>query len=302
MKVSTVIAAYNTDRTIAQTLDSALAQDIEGNEVVVVDDGSTDETAKILATYKERIRIIEQSNQGAAAARNAGVMAAEGKYIAFLDSDDLWAPHKLNKMVSALEGNPGASLAFSEYSSFSKGGIEYGCSSLGQAFSMRDLMETTLPPILTSTWVLPKQIFERSGGFSRAFRSGQGFEDSWLLLLLRELGHFVYIPEVLTRYRIDDTVENADKYGHALETFVQLCRDRYGSRGRALIRNARNLQCRFLQSQLAHQLDKRERLAALLTLTRIARVRPAYFMNREFVGRLALPQNSKRIWRLLYKT
>jgi glycosyltransferase involved in cell wall biosynthesis len=299
MKVSTVIAAYNADRTLAQALDSVLGQDIEANEIIVVNDGSTDGTSAILATYRQQIRVIEQANQGAASARNTGVAAASGKYVAFLDSDDLWAPQKLSKMVAALECHPTASLAFSEYSHFSSDGMNYGNSSLGHAFSLRDLMETALPPILTSTWVLPKEMFDRSGGFCSAFRGGQGFEDSWLLLLLRELGYFVYVPEVLTCYRIDNSGENADKYGHALGTFIKLSQARYGRNGKSLRRNARNLQCRFLQTKLAHQLDRGERFAALLTLAQISRVRPAYFFNPEFLGRLYLPQNSKRIWRMV---
>jgi glycosyltransferase involved in cell wall biosynthesis len=299
MKVSTVVAAYNAEHTIAQTVDSALAQGCRDHEIVVVNDGSTDATPTILDKYRGQIQIVEQSNQGAAAARNAGAAQARGQYIAFLDSDDLWLPGKLKRMVAEIEQNPGASLAFSEYSSFTDSGVECGNSSLGHAPSMRELMETSLPPILTSTWVLAKEKFERSGGFCRDFRGGQGFEDSWLLLILRELGEFVYIPKVLTRYRIHENVENADKYDHALSTFTSLARARYGRKGKALVRNAKNLQCRFLRSKVAHQIDRGERLAAFLSLVRIARLRPAYFLDREFIGRLRLGQNAKRALHLV---
>ena len=149
---------------------------------------------------------------------------------------------------------------------------------------------TSLPPILMSTWVLPRELFERSGGFCPAFKGGQGFEDSWLLLILRELGEFVYVPEVLTRYRIDEHGENADKYGHALRTFITLAKERYGRDGSALVRNARNLQCRFLLSKLAHQMDRGERLGALLTLARIARLRPAYFLDSQFISDCGFPK------------
>lgn len=187
---------------------------------------------------------------------------------------------------------------FSEYGTFTDGGVEYGNSSVGHSPSMRELMEISLPPILTSTWVLPKKTFERSGGFSGAFRGGQGFEDSWLLLILRELGGFVYVPEAFTRYRIDEHSENADKYGRALSTFISLAKARYGIKSKALVRNAKNLQCRFLLSKLAHQMDRGERLGAFWTLSRIARLRPAYFVGPEFVGRLRLSQNAKRLWQL----
>src|SRR6516225_8557529 len=84
-RVSTIIAAYNAERTIAETIDSALAQECDGHEVVVVNDGSTDSTAKILSEYGDQISIVTQSNRGAAAARNAGVAYSNSKYIALLD-------------------------------------------------------------------------------------------------------------------------------------------------------------------------------------------------------------------------
>jgi glycosyltransferase involved in cell wall biosynthesis len=296
MRVSTVIAAYNAGRTIGPAIDSALAQDCAHHEVVVVNDGSSDNTSLVLEGYRGRIKVISQENQGAAMARNTGVLHAEGEFIAFLDSDDLWLPGKLERMVGELERNSAASLAFSEYTSFSTAGAEYGTSSLGHSPSMRELMEVSLPPILTSTWVLPKKCFQRAGGFWKAFRGGQGFEDSWLLLILREIGEFIYVPEPFSRYRVDESGENADRYGRGLFTFILLARQRYGQGGKLLVRNAKNLECRFLLTKLAHQMDHGERRAALLTLVRISRLRPAYFLDRQFVERLRLSQNT---WRLL---
>jgi glycosyltransferase involved in cell wall biosynthesis len=262
---------------------------------VVVDDGSTDSTPAILRAYGNQIRVVTQANRGAAAARNAGVAYSGGFYLAFLDSDDLWMPQKLPAMVAALERHPEASLAFSEYINFNENGEDCGGSSLGRTFSMEDLIDTCLPPILTSTWVIPRPMFERSGGFCEAFRGGQGFEDSWLLLLLRELGEFEYVPEKLTRYRVSGTGENADKYAHALPTFISLVKRRYGARGRALVRNAENLQCRWLLCKVAHQMDQGDRLGALATLARIAKLRPGYFLSSEFTERLLLPQNLRRL-------
>ena len=294
-RISTVIAAYNAERTIAATIASALAQDWNDHEVVVVNDGSNDSTGAILRGYGDRIRVITQSNRGVAVARNAGAAHATGAVIAFLDADDLWAPSKLTAMMAALERNPTASLAFSEYLNIDENGVTCGESSLGHAPSMQELMEVCLPPILTSTWMIPRTKFEQSGGFAEAFKGGQGFEDSWLLLLLRELGDFVYVPERLTRYRISDGAESADKYVHALRTFTTLVRKRYGTQGRALVRNAKNLQCRWLLSKAAHQMNRGERAGALRTLARIAKVRPLYFGSAEFTHRLMLPQNLGRL-------
>jgi len=292
-KVSTVIAAYNAELTIAQTIDSALAQRYEGQEIVVVNDGSTDSTAAILQKFGNKIRVVTQPNRGAAAARNAGVVHSTGEYVAILDSDDLWLAGKLQTMVTALERNPRASLAFSEYGRIDEHGIEFEESLIGRAPSMDEMM-TSFPPILTSTIVIPRQMFERCGGFNEEFKL-QGFEDVWLLLLLRELGEFEYIPAKLTGYQVGHRDESADKYSAGLPTFIALVNKRYGSRGKALVRNARNLQCRWLLSKAAHKMDRGDRIGALSTLGRIARLRPAYFLSREFTERLFLPHNMKRV-------
>jgi glycosyltransferase involved in cell wall biosynthesis len=292
--VSTIIAAYNAEKTIAAAVDSALAQSYKENEIVVVDDGSTDSTVSVLRLYSDRIKVITQTNQGAAAARNTGVAHSSGTYLAFLDSDDLWMPGKLSVMLSALERNSEASLAFSEYIKLSDTEFQCGVSTLGHAPSMREIMEQA-PPILTSTWVVPRRGFQCIGGFCEAFKGGQGFEDSWTLLLLRELGEFQYIPARLTLYRVNATGESADKYGHALSTFINLAKARYGKQSRTIIRAAKNLQCRWSLSKIAHQMDRGDRYGALCTLIYMARLRPAYFLTAQFTSRLFLPQNVKRL-------
>jgi glycosyltransferase involved in cell wall biosynthesis len=294
VKVSTVIAAYNAERTISDTVESALAQTCADHEIVVVNDGSTDSTASVLAQFGSSIRILNQENLGSGAARNNGVAHAKGAYIAFLDSDDLWVPEKLATSVSSLERNARASLAFSEYGNFDKSGAECGGSSIGHAPSMEELMDICVPPILTSTWVVRREMFKRSGGFYSVFK-GPGFEDSWTLLLLRELGEFVYIPDRLTLYRIGEGAESADKYALGLKSFVALARARYGRRrARALVRNAKNLQCRWLLTKIAHQMDRGDRKGAIRSLLRIAKLQPAYFFSSEFIKRLFLSHNMKR--------
>ncbi|HSZ22548.1 MAG TPA: glycosyltransferase family A protein, partial [Candidatus Sulfotelmatobacter sp.] len=114
--VSVVVPVYNAERTLTATLDSALAQDFRDFEIVVVNDGSTDSTKAVLDMYAARVRVIDQSNRGVSAARNAGVRASSGQLIAFLDSDDLWSADKLTQSVRALTQNPKASMVFSDCS------------------------------------------------------------------------------------------------------------------------------------------------------------------------------------------
>ena len=88
--ISVIIPTYNYARFLAEAIDSALGQSYAPLEIIVVDDGSTDATSEVLAAYGDRIRVLRQKNQGVAMARNAGIAAARGDYLAFLDSDDAW--------------------------------------------------------------------------------------------------------------------------------------------------------------------------------------------------------------------
>src|SRR5687767_14566662 len=104
--VSVVIPTYNYGRYVGDAIDSALAQTRPPDEVVVVDDGSTDDTPDRLAAYGDRIRVVRQTNQGLSAARNAGIRAAHGDWVAFLDSDDAFHPRKLELQLGALARRP----------------------------------------------------------------------------------------------------------------------------------------------------------------------------------------------------
>lgn len=113
--VSIIMPAYNGERFIAQAIDSVLAQTWTNWELIIVNDGSTDNTAAILATFKDpRITVITQRNQGQAAARNAGLNIAKGKYQAFLDADDLYLPDALANLSEYLELHPGVDVVYSD--------------------------------------------------------------------------------------------------------------------------------------------------------------------------------------------
>lgn len=105
--MSVIVPAFNAERYISETLDSVLAQTHRAYEILVIDDGSTDGTPKILNQYLERtdrLRVLSQSNRGSAAARNLGVAHARGEWLAFLDSDDIWLPTKLELQLKHCGG------------------------------------------------------------------------------------------------------------------------------------------------------------------------------------------------------
>jgi glycosyltransferase involved in cell wall biosynthesis len=104
--VSVVIPAYDAAWCVARAIDSVLAQSFRDFEVIVVDDGSTDGTADVLSRYGDVLRIVSKSNGGMSSARNAGIRAARGTYIAFLDADDRWLPEKLARQIEMLAAHP----------------------------------------------------------------------------------------------------------------------------------------------------------------------------------------------------
>jgi glycosyltransferase involved in cell wall biosynthesis len=108
--VTVVVPTYNRAQVIVEAVESALQQTLAPLEVIVVDDGSTDGTCERLAPFMDRIMYLYQPNQGVSAARNAGIRAAKGEFIAFLDSDDVWHPRKLELQLQYLRDHPGTSL------------------------------------------------------------------------------------------------------------------------------------------------------------------------------------------------
>lgn len=105
-RVSCIVPVYNGDRYLAEALDSVLGQTYAPYEVIVVDDGSTDGTGRVLETYGDRVRVESQANHGVAAARNRGLELARGELISFQDSDDVWHLEKLERQVARFDARP----------------------------------------------------------------------------------------------------------------------------------------------------------------------------------------------------
>jgi cellulose synthase/poly-beta-1,6-N-acetylglucosamine synthase-like glycosyltransferase len=113
--VSVIVPAYNCSRFIPETLASLLAQDYPNTEIIVVNDGSTDDTSTLLKTYGDQIRLIEQPNTGAPGARNRGMLAARGDFVCFCDSDDVWASTKICDQVTYLQDHPQVGMVFCDW-------------------------------------------------------------------------------------------------------------------------------------------------------------------------------------------
>jgi glycosyltransferase involved in cell wall biosynthesis/SAM-dependent methyltransferase len=112
-KVSIIIPTYNRNHFLCEAINSVLNQTFKDYEIIVVDDGSTDNTREVLERYGSRIQYIYQKNSGRAQARNAGIRMAKAEYIAFLDDDDIWLPNKLEKQIAFLDAHPDIGLVHS---------------------------------------------------------------------------------------------------------------------------------------------------------------------------------------------
>jgi glycosyltransferase involved in cell wall biosynthesis len=119
--VSIIMPCYNGEAFLAEAIDSVLAQTFQGFELIVVDDGSTDKSADILARFASRVRVIRQTNRGVSAARNTGIHESKGEFIAFLDADDHWEPDFLDDMVQGL-ADPRTAIAYCGWQNVGVGG------------------------------------------------------------------------------------------------------------------------------------------------------------------------------------
>ena len=192
--VSVVIPVHNGGRFLAEAIDSVLAQGYPHREVVVVDDGSTDDSAAIARARP--VRYQRQENQGVAAARNAGLAAARGELIAFLDQDDVWLPHKLDAQVAFLLEHPSVDMVISPL----EVEVEPGAAPLSW-FEPDAGMDVQLVPLL-GTLLAWRRCFDRVGGFDTRYEIAS--DTDWIMRA-RDAGLVLEAaPGVCMRYRMHE--------------------------------------------------------------------------------------------------
>ena len=215
--VTVVIPAFNAATTLDETLESARAQTYRDLEIIIVDDGSGDATPEIAARHASadpRVRVIAQNRKGVAAARNAGVEAAHGAWVAPLDADDLWHPQKIEKQMAATRGSDAALALVYTWRRL----IDETGQSLPDQHAPRfsgDVLRALLGGDFIGTGSSPlilRAALRAMGGYDTTLKEadGQGCEDWDLYVRLAEHYRFAVVAEPLTLYRIGRAGQSAD--------------------------------------------------------------------------------------------
>lgn len=181
--VTTIIPTYNAAHFVVGAVASALAQTYPAVEVVVVDDGSTDDTANRLARFGDRIRYLRQPNQGPSAARNNGIRAAAGEIVALLDADDLWHPGKLTTQVAYLTRHPDIGLLGTDYLN-TMPDVWPPVPDPPSAEELPFPVVVMKSPVAPSTVVVRKSVFDEVGLFDTGLRSAEDWE-LWVRIAAR---------------------------------------------------------------------------------------------------------------------
>src|SRR6266536_238218 len=199
--VSIVISNYNCGRFVADAVESALQQSYPNKEVIVVDDGSTDDSLSVLRAFGDRIRILTQPNQGVSSARNAGIRQSRGELVAFLDADDLWHRDKLAKQLP-LFANPAVGLAYCGVEYIDEHGRSLGTNTKGlRGRVLRDiaLLRETVVLAGGSTAVVRKSTFDRAGLFDTEVSTAADW-DMWRRIACHD--EIDVAREPLMKYRL----------------------------------------------------------------------------------------------------
>ena len=204
-KVSVIIPAYNGDRFIAEAIDSVLHQTYQNYEIIVVDDGSTDNTAQVVRQYGKAVRYLSQRNQGVAASRNLGLAAALGDYIAFLDQDDVFLPHKLSTQVELMDRSDDLGIVNSGWQICTMEKIDFHRqveTAVKPWSRIPDLSPANLivwKPVFLGAMLFRRTWLEKIGGFDRTLEQTPDVD---LVLRLAAIGcPAAWVEQITVKYR-----------------------------------------------------------------------------------------------------
>jgi len=212
-KVTVIIATYNAIAYLPSTVDSVIKQTFTDFELLIVDDGSTDETVEWVSKLVDpRVRLISQANQGVSVARNQGIANAQGEYIAFLDADDLWEPIKLEKQVNCLDENPQVGLVHTSIVNIDEQGKFLAAvdASDVQGNVLKHIVEENLI-LCGSAPMVRRSCLEAVQGFDQKLMSAEDW-DLWIRLAARYDFAVVREPLVLYRQHLNSKSNNIERH------------------------------------------------------------------------------------------
>lgn len=204
-KVSVIIPNYNYGKFIAKTIDSVLDQTCPNVEIIVVDDGSKDDSIEVLGRYGDRITVVEQANRGVSKARNNGVAHSSGDFVAFLDADDLWLPKKLEKQLEKFRQDPDIGLVHCAMQFIDRDEEPCGEEKDGMEGWVADEFLRFKRVVVIgagSTGIVPRRVFDEVGGFDPRQTTAADWDFSYRVAANYKIG---YVPESLVLYRLHGT-------------------------------------------------------------------------------------------------
>ena len=243
--ISVVIPTYNAAQFIAEAISSVLGQTYTDFEVIVIDDGSIDNTSDIISNQFQNIGYFRIPNQGASKARNYGIQRARGEFVAFLDADDLWLPEKLEKQLDAFRRDPDLMMVFTDNRVFDSDGVKEPPFLKSERLMKGDVVRNIFlySRVTTSTVMVRKKVFDEVGLFEEGLKVAED-DNLWMRIALRyRIG---LVDEVLVHYRNTENSlsRSPDKlFGGALKN-VELIERKYPDLerrlGRPLIRRKKS--------------------------------------------------------------
>jgi glycosyltransferase involved in cell wall biosynthesis len=238
--VSVIIPTYNRGWILKEAIDSVSAQDYKDLELIVVDDGSTDNTSEILASYENDIKVLFQENKGVSAARNRGITEASGQLIAFLDSDDLWLPRKLYTQVDFFNQMPDALICQTEEIWIRDGQRVNPKKRHKKPSGMIFEPSLELCLVSPSAVMIRRSLFDRVGEFDVTLPACEDY-DLWLRISCRFPVYLIDTPLIIKRGGHDDqlsSMKGLDKFRiKAIEKIInsgRLTEDQYRAAVKAL--------------------------------------------------------------------
>jgi glycosyltransferase involved in cell wall biosynthesis len=206
-QVSVIIPTYNRGWIIKEAIDSVLAQDYTELELIVVDDGSTDHTSDVLDSYRDVIKVFSQKNKGVSAARNRGIAEASGKFIAFLDSDDLWLSQKLSVQIEFFNQTPDALICQTE-EVWIRNGLRVNPKKRHKKPSgmiFKPSLELCL--VSPSAVMIQRSLLDSVGKFDETLPACEDY-DLWLRISCRFPVHLIDAPLIIKRGGHDDQLSS----------------------------------------------------------------------------------------------